>query len=71
MIRNIPESVPYSVAGYEIMEIPSYPDDKEDGFVVVGLLPSSNTSQSLWYRIDEIIEKWGRCIMTDGNIARV
>ncbi|MBW1677721.1 MAG: hypothetical protein JRJ79_14240 [Deltaproteobacteria bacterium] len=62
MIRDIPKSVPYSVAGYEIVEIPRHPDDEEDGFLVVGLSPGSFASHSLWYRIDDIIEKWGKCI---------
>ena len=35
---------------------------KEDGFLVVGLSPGSYASHSLWYRIDEVIEKWGECI---------
>lgn len=62
MIRDIPKSVPYSVAGYEIVEIPRNPNDEEDGFLVVGLSPGSYASHSLWYRIDEVIEKWGECI---------
>jgi hypothetical protein len=62
MIRDIPKSVPYSVAGYEIVEIPRHSDDEEDGFLVVGLSPGSYASHSLWFRIDEAIEKWGECI---------
>lgn len=62
MIRDIPKSVPYSVAGYEIVEIPRHPNDEEDGFLVVGLSPGSYANHSLWYRIDEVIEKWGECI---------
>lgn len=54
--------VPYSVAGYEIVEVPRRPNDEEDGLLVVGLSPGSFASHSLWYRIDEIIEKWGECI---------
>lgn len=62
MIRDIPKSVPYSVAGYEIVEIPRHPNDEENGFLVIGLSPGSYASHSLWYRIDEVIEKWGKSI---------
>jgi len=60
MIERIPKSVPYSVAGYEIVEIPRHPEDKEDGLLVVGISPGSFASHSLWYRIDEVIEKWSK-----------
>ncbi len=62
MIRDIPKSVPYSVAGYEIVEIPRHSDNEEDGFLIVGLSPGSYANSSLWYRVDNIIEKWGKCI---------
>jgi hypothetical protein len=61
MIERIPKSVPYSVAGYEIVEIPRHPEDKEDGLLVVGISPGSFASYSLWYRTDEVIERWSKC----------
>lgn len=61
MIERIPKSVPYSVAGYELVEMPRHPEDKEDGLLVVGISPGSFVSHSLWYRIDEVIERWSKC----------
>jgi len=61
--KDVPKSVPYSVAGYEIVEIPRDSIDKEDGFLVVGISPGSYASHSLWHKIDTVIEKWGECIL--------
>jgi hypothetical protein len=61
MICALPKNVPYSVAGYEIMEIPRKEGDEPQGFITIGIT-GGLTYQNLWNRVEDIIKELHNCL---------
>lgn len=58
LIEALPKSVKYSIAGYEIFEIPRHQSDQDNGFISVGISGGVLGIKSLWDRVNEVIDKW-------------
>ena len=54
----LPKSIKHSVIKYEIFEIPRHRNDTEEGFISIGITGGLSCLDTLWCRMDKIIEKW-------------